>query len=218
MSTQATVQYTNTAYTPKKQENKDDKQPRSFRYLCPKCKGPVKEHHTDDVQTWYVCTKNPGHLTAAPLKQEFDDIEQYQEWFCANIGKALAEKKAKEAAFQEELKQLALNPAIEQFILDEVHRTVSSHDDHVIKAVFHAGISAYASPLNLALKCESGSGKTYSTTQTIKFLPPENVLLIGKATKTAHAKPQTEETLTTYPSRRNHAENTNQTPKSTANY
>src|SRR5690606_15414734 len=95
------------------------------------------------------------------------------------IGKALAGQKAKETAFKEELKQLTRNPNIEQFILDEIHRTVSSHDDHVIKAVFHAGISAYASPLNLALKCESGSGKTYSTTQTIKFLPPENVLFIG---------------------------------------
>lgn len=179
MSTQTTVQYTNIVYPPKEQENKDVKQLRSFRYLCPKCKEPVKEHHEDDVQTWYICTNNPEHLTAAPIKKELDEIEQYQEYFCANIGKALAEKKAKETAFKEELKQLALNPDIEQFILNEIHRTVSSHDDHIIKAIFYAGISAYISPLNVALKCESGSGKTYSTTQTIKFLPPENVLLIG---------------------------------------
>jgi hypothetical protein len=79
----------------------------------------------------------------------------------------------------EELRSLSVNPCIEDFFLKEVHRTVSEHDDHVIRAVFYAGVSAYASPINLALKCESGSGKTYSTTQTIKFLPPENVQMIG---------------------------------------
>jgi len=152
---------------------------KTFKLICPKCKGNVTEHHADDVQTWYVCTKNPQHLTTSPIKKELDEIEQFQEYFCANIGKALAEKKTKEAAFKEELEGLALNPQIEQLLLDEVHRTVSSHDDHIIKAIFYAGISAYISPLNVALKCESGSGKTYSTTQTIKFLPPENVLLIG---------------------------------------
>jgi hypothetical protein len=66
-----------------------------------------------------------------------------------------------------------------KFLLDEVHKTVSAHDDHIIKADFYTGISAYLSPINLALKCESGSGKTYSTVQTVKFLPPEDVQMIG---------------------------------------
>jgi hypothetical protein len=78
-----------------------------------------------------------------------------------------------------DLNTLSKNPDIEQFLLKEIHRTVSYHDDHVIKADFYTGISAYFSPLNFALKCESGSGKTYSTVQTLKFLPPEDVQMIG---------------------------------------
>ncbi len=79
----------------------------------------------------------------------------------------------------EDLKNLATNPNIEQFLLEEIHKTVSAHDDHVIKADFYTAISAYLSPINLALKCESGSGKTYGTVQTVKFLPPEDVQMIG---------------------------------------
>ncbi len=81
--------------------------------------------------------------------------------------------------FQTDLYLLSINPNIEDFLLDEIHKTVSAHDDHVIKANFYTGISAYLSPINLALKCESGSGKTYSTVQTIKFFPPEDVYMIG---------------------------------------
>jgi hypothetical protein len=79
----------------------------------------------------------------------------------------------------EELNQLSKDPNIEVFLLKEVHKTVSHHDDHIIRLVFYAGISAYASPINIALKCESGSGKTYSTVQTLKFLPPEDIQMIG---------------------------------------
>ena len=75
--------------------------------------------------------------------------------------------------------ELSVNPGLEDFILKEVHLSVSAFDDHVIKTVFHAAVSAYASPLNLALKAESGSGKSYGTIETIKFLPCEDVLLIG---------------------------------------
>jgi hypothetical protein len=79
----------------------------------------------------------------------------------------------------QELIALSKNSDVEQFLLDEVHKTVSYHDDHVIKADFYTGISAYLDPLNFALKCESGSGKTYSTVQTLTFLPPEDVQMIG---------------------------------------
>ena len=74
---------------------------------------------------------------------------------------------------------LSRNQDAENFVLKEVHLTVSAYDDHVIKTVFHAAVSAYASPLNLALKSESGSGKSYATTETVKFLPEEDVLFIG---------------------------------------
>jgi hypothetical protein len=77
------------------------------------------------------------------------------------------------------IENLSQNCDVENVILKEINLTVSAYDNHVIKTVFHAAVSAYASPLNLALKCESGSGKSYTTMETVKFLPPEDVLFIG---------------------------------------
>ena len=74
---------------------------------------------------------------------------------------------------------LSVDSKVEDFILNEIHLSVSSLDDPVIKTVFHAAVSAFASPLNIALKAESGSGKSYSTLETVKFLPSENVMSIG---------------------------------------
>jgi hypothetical protein len=68
---------------------------------------------------------------------------------------------------------------IEEMFLQEAHRTISSWDDHVIKVVLHTGLSAYLKPLNLGLKAESGSGKSYSTIQTLKFLPDEDIEILG---------------------------------------
>ena len=49
----------------------------------------------------------------------------------------------------------------------------------LLRAVFHTALSAYYKPLNLGLKAQSGSGKTYSTVETVKFLPDEDVQFIG---------------------------------------
>jgi hypothetical protein len=81
--------------------------------------------------------------------------------------------------FIQELEILSKNPELEQFLMDEIHKTVSYHDDHIVKVDFYTAISAYLEPLNFALKCESGSGKTYSTVQTILFIPPEDVQMIA---------------------------------------
>ena len=48
-----------------------------------------------------------------------------------------------------------------------------------MRAVLHTGLSAYLDPLHLALKCDSGGGKTYTTTETIQVFPPEDVQFIG---------------------------------------
>ena len=77
------------------------------------------------------------------------------------------------------MQELSTNPASEKFLLAEIHRTTSSHDDHVVNVAFHAALSAYNKPLNLALKAESGSGKSYSTTQTVLLMPKEDVLYIA---------------------------------------
>jgi putative DNA primase/helicase len=55
-------------------------EPPKFLLLCPTCKKPVKEHHTDDIQTWYICEN--GHQTAAPIRQEIDGITEFQMKFC----------------------------------------------------------------------------------------------------------------------------------------
>lgn len=74
---------------------------------------------------------------------------------------------------------LSQTPEIEDLLLTEAHHTVSSYDDHIIKVVFHTGLSAYLKPLNLGLKAESGSGKSYSTVETLKLLPSEDIEIIG---------------------------------------
>lgn len=77
------------------------------------------------------------------------------------------------------IEAFSVNPDNEELLLEQAHTTISRFDDHIIRAVFHAGLSAYYKPLNLGLKAESGSGKTYSTVETIKFLPEEDVQFIG---------------------------------------
>jgi len=113
-------------------------------------------------------TKNTN-TNNTPNKETFTDNTQV---FKEKYGVSLEQ-------FEKDLYQLSVNPNIENFILDEIHKTVSKHDEHVVKTVLRTAVSTYATPLNLALKCESGSGKTYSTVQTLKFLPPEDVQLIG---------------------------------------
>jgi hypothetical protein len=77
------------------------------------------------------------------------------------------------------LVNLSQTPKIEELLLIEAHHTISKFDDHIIKVVFHTGLSAYLKPLNLGLKAESGSGKSYSTVETLKFLPTEDIEIIG---------------------------------------
>ncbi|MGA2683175.1 MAG: hypothetical protein ABSF44_15415 [Candidatus Bathyarchaeia archaeon] len=80
---------------------------------------------------------------------------------------------------QQGIEGLSVDPDIEEMLIDEAHLTISKFDDHIIKAAFHVGLSAYLDPLNLALKCESGSGKTYSTNETMAFLPQEDIQYIA---------------------------------------
>lgn len=119
-----------------------------------------------------------------PFKTAYDvtpdtPLNDIPKEYYADVKAKYAKQAEDVRALNKGLEELCHNPNIEQFLLAEIHRTVSSKDDHVIKPVFYSGISAYASPLNLALKCESGGGKSYSTTQTIKYMPPENVWYIA---------------------------------------
>jgi hypothetical protein len=109
-------------------------------------------------------------------KTPVDDIP---ESYYKNVKNEWKAQTAEKQAIEKGLEELSINPASEQILLSEIHRTTSSHDDHVVKVAFHAALSAYNKPLNLALKAESGSGKSYSTTQTVLMMPPEDVLYIA---------------------------------------
>ena len=47
------------------------------------------------------------------------------------------------------LEELAVNPNVENFVITEINRTVCNHDNHIIRAVFYAGLSMYSVPLKL---------------------------------------------------------------------
>jgi hypothetical protein len=141
--------------------------PDSFILLCPTCKKEVAPSHKDDVQQWYRC--EAGHQTANPIKQELDWVGQ----FAKNTLFPAMEK------LTEMLEPLALDPNLEQVFLNDLHRIVAAHDDHVTKANFHTALSMYYVPVNNAVKGESGVGKTYGTLEVISYFPEEDVIIVG---------------------------------------
>jgi len=92
-----------------------------------------------------------------------------------------AKKDEKEEAekLKTEIELFSKNPECEKKLMEQAHTTISKFDDHIIRIVFHVGLSTYFKPLNLGLKAESGSGKSYSTVETLKFLPNEDIEEIG---------------------------------------
>jgi len=106
-------------------------------------------------------------------------VDEIPESYYKKVKKEWKDQREDLQAIGKGLEELSINPDSEQMLLSEIHRTTSSHDDHVINVAFHAALSAYNKPLNLALKAESGSGKSYSTTQTVLMMPPEDVLYIA---------------------------------------
>jgi hypothetical protein len=160
-------------------------------YACPKCNKEVSVTVDDCKTKFYHCPthgliENAQQLKHPDLIEEpfntVDDItdqtplDQVPENYIADKLKA-AKEKADKIRFGVE--NLAVNSEIEELLLLQAHQTISSFDDHLIRISFHVALSVFNKPLNLALKCESGSGKSYSTTEMLKFLPPENVFLIG---------------------------------------
>jgi len=109
-------------------------------------------------------------------KTNFEDLppEYYQA-----INQQQKDREAELKAIESGLIELSKNPDLEELLLDQAHQTISKQDDHIIRIVFFTALSAYHKPLNLGLKAESGSGKSYSTIETIKFFPDEDVQTIG---------------------------------------
>ena len=80
--------------------------------------------------------------------------------------------------YLEDLKKLAIDPEIENRLLDDINRTIKN-DDVVVEDTFHAGLSTYIDPFNLCHKGKSGIGKTYNTTGVMDYFPEEDVIQIG---------------------------------------
>ena len=121
---------------------------------------------------------------AEPFKTNIDvtpdtPIEELPEDYAQGMKQRLLCEAEELKALQQGLEGLSRNPDVEELLMDQAHQTISKFDDHIIQAVFHVGLSTYLKPLNLGLKCESGSGKSYGTRETITFLPPEDVQFIG---------------------------------------
>ena len=106
-------------------------------------------------------------------------IDQYPLGYNEGTKQRMIDTQTELNFIQQGIEGLAVDPDIEELLMCEAHQSISRYDDHIIKAAFHVGLSTYLTPLNLALKCESGSGKTYSTNETIQFLPQEDIQYIA---------------------------------------
>jgi len=132
-------------------------------FLCG-CGGFLKQSYVDSIGTaWFRCDKCGRTESLAKI-----------EWSRQKSLEALKTINADADA----LAQLATDPKLEQRFLDDVNRTVK-HDNHVVLSTFHAGLSAYADPYNIALKAISGAGKSYGTTETTAYFPESDVVVIG---------------------------------------
>jgi hypothetical protein len=65
------------------------------------------------------------------------------------------------------------------YVLKDLERRVK-RDKPVKLSVFFTGLSAYTrEPINLVVRGESGSGKTYNTVETLRYFPKEDVWFLG---------------------------------------
>lgn len=126
---------------------------------------------------------NPNFIKD-PFKTVYDvtdqtPVDDIPKEYYMGFKQHLKDEKTLAEQLQASIENFSKNPDIEELLLEQVHQTVSKFDDHIVRAVFHVGLSTYFKPLNLALKADSGSGKSYSTLETIKFLPDEDIQIIG---------------------------------------
>ncbi|MGC9346216.1 MAG: hypothetical protein ACP5ER_05450, partial [Candidatus Bathyarchaeales archaeon] len=74
---------------------------------------------------------------------------------------------------------LAVDPELYQKFMEHLGRTVK-RDDVAKNIVFLTGLSAYTEePINLFLRGESSTGKSYNVVQALKYFPKEDVWLLG---------------------------------------
>ncbi len=129
-------------------------------------------------------TESANNIILDPFKTVYDvtpqtPVDDIPQEYWKGCKQQLRDEREEAERLKAAVEAFSVNPDNEELLLEQAHTTISRFDDHIIRAVFHTGLSAYYKPLNLGLKAESGSGKTYSTVETIKFLPDEDVQFIG---------------------------------------
>lgn len=88
-------------------------------------------------------------------------------------------------AYIDTMKLLERNPNLMQIYQNRFGKTVKL-DNHTLSIIFYTGLSAYVidydnklTPLNLFLKGESSTGKTYNVVEVIKNFPKNDVWWLG---------------------------------------
>lgn len=82
------------------------------------------------------------------------------------------------------LAEFATDPLLLKQILTDLERTVKNDVPSKV-CVLMTGLSTYSAAINTNFKSESGSGKTYITTEVIDYFPTEDVWFIGGMTPKA---------------------------------
>jgi hypothetical protein len=129
-------------------------------------------------------TPDNSNIIKDPFKTIYDvtdqtPVDEIPEEYYKQTKQRFQDAKTLAEQLQTGLEEFSKSTDVEELLMIQAHTTISKYDDHIIRAVFHVGLSTYFKPLNLALKADSGSGKSYSTLETIKFLPDEDIQIIG---------------------------------------
>ena len=121
-----------------------------------------------------VTDKAPEITSDVPpgLKEDVDNNGYYPSWYYHLLKEHKAEG-LKVGAF------VALEPELFKRFMDHLGRFVV-HDKTTKTLVFLTGISAYTKdPINLFLRGESSTGKTYNITRALRYFPVEDLIMLG---------------------------------------
>jgi len=106
------------------------------------------------------------------LKEDLDASSGYPAWW-----QKLVRDKKFEGFKAGDL--VAVEPQLFKRFMDHLGRFVV-HDETTKTLIFLTGISAYTKhPINLFLRGESSTGKTYNITQALRYFPDEDLIMLG---------------------------------------
>lgn len=132
------------------------------------CKPPLVEKEVINIVkqsiTW-INKKNPS------LKSRLPESE--------NIIKKQDEEVNNSYIDRNELLERLPNKKLVEYIIETAQKTVKQ-ENSLVRLILYAGLSTYTNdPLNLGIMAPTSEGKTYAVNEVIKFLPKQDVWLIG---------------------------------------